>query len=196
MRDNTVFAARADWHSPIVGGFIAQYKTWHWTQWCMLFITLSIFLMALPMKETYKPIILKRRAKKLGLESPVPQGAGLKRTLVLKFARPMHMLFTEVSHRCSKMVYPAYVLQLTVYSQQCSFSPCTLHLPLQCYSCSSQRSRTSSLARLTPLLPPKLVLPLSPLALVSSLAASRQSSSIELYTRRSTGKPLPRESNM
>ncbi|KAF2846222.1 MFS multidrug transporter-like protein [Plenodomus tracheiphilus IPT5] len=49
---------------PVVGGFVAQYKSWRWTQWCMIFITLAIALAGLPMKETFKPIILERRAKK------------------------------------------------------------------------------------------------------------------------------------
>lgn len=81
---------------PIVGGFVAQYKGWRWTQWCMLFATLVIFAIALPMKETYKPIILQRRAKKLGLDvKPDTGSVSVKRTLMLKFARPMHMLFTE-----------------------------------------------------------------------------------------------------
>ncbi|KAF1849023.1 MFS general substrate transporter [Cucurbitaria berberidis CBS 394.84] len=81
---------------PIVGGFVAQYKGWRWTQWCMLFITLVIFIGALPMKETYKPIILKKRAKMLGYHiKPSAEGPSLKRTIILKYARPMHMLFTE-----------------------------------------------------------------------------------------------------
>ncbi|KAH7383974.1 major facilitator superfamily domain-containing protein [Pyrenochaeta sp. MPI-SDFR-AT-0127] len=81
---------------PIVGGFVAQYKGWRWTQWCLLFITLVIFVAALPMQETYKPIILQRRAKKLGLSvKPAPGGVDIKRTFALKLARPMHMLFTE-----------------------------------------------------------------------------------------------------
>ena len=60
------------------------------------------------MQETYKPIILKQRAKRLGLEmkpdtagtngNPVPKS---KAHLLLKLARPMHMLFTEVS--CSSV---------------------------------------------------------------------------------------------
>ncbi|KAJ4372912.1 hypothetical protein N0V83_003203 [Neocucurbitaria cava] len=83
--------------SPIVGGFVAQYRDWRWTQWSNLFITLVIFGIALPMKETYKPIILKKRAKRLGLHVKVESdGASIKRTFILKFARPMHMLFTEV----------------------------------------------------------------------------------------------------
>ncbi|CBY01433.1 similar to MFS multidrug transporter [Plenodomus lingam JN3] len=65
---------------PVVGGFIAQYKSWQWTQWSMIFITLAITLAGLPMQETFKPVILARRAKKAGISLPVkpPQSqAGL-----------------------------------------------------------------------------------------------------------------------
>ncbi|KAJ4299180.1 hypothetical protein N0V90_004424 [Kalmusia sp. IMI 367209] len=80
---------------PVVGGFAAQYKGWRWTQWCMLFISLVVFLGAIPMKETYKVIILKRRAKKRGIAPPKQAGAAVKRTVVQNFLRPMHMLVTE-----------------------------------------------------------------------------------------------------
>lgn len=91
----TIIWYEADLIRPIVGGFVAQYKTWRWTQWCQIFVTLIAAIVALPMKETFKPIILKKRAKKHGLE--VPQtGPGLKSAVVLKVIRPLHMLFTEV----------------------------------------------------------------------------------------------------
>ncbi|RAR13776.1 MFS general substrate transporter [Stemphylium lycopersici] len=56
---------------PVVGGFIGQYKTWQWTQWCMLFVSAAVYAMSLPMSETHKPIILQRRAKKLGVSLKV-----------------------------------------------------------------------------------------------------------------------------
>ena len=52
------------------------------------------------MRETYKPIILKRRAKKLGIIPPKPSTAStaaVKTTLVQNSLRPLHMLFTEVN---------------------------------------------------------------------------------------------------
>jgi hypothetical protein len=82
----------------VVGGFAAQYKSWRWTQWCMLFITLAVYVIAIPMRETYKPIILKRRAKKLGITLPGPSTAGVKSSVVQNFLRPLHMLVTEVSN--------------------------------------------------------------------------------------------------
>ncbi|KAF3007906.1 hypothetical protein E8E13_011074 [Curvularia kusanoi] len=83
---------------PVVGGFAAQYKSWRWTQWCMIFVTLAVYLVSLPMKETYKPIILARRAKKLGLETKPANSAGtaaMKRAVVTGLFRPLHMLVTE-----------------------------------------------------------------------------------------------------
>ena len=82
-----------------MGGFVAQYKGWRWTQWCMLFLTLTIYILALPVKETYKPIILKKRAKKSGLkiEQNIPMSNGQPKPNVMrKLFRPMYMLFTEV----------------------------------------------------------------------------------------------------
>ncbi|KAF1972765.1 MFS general substrate transporter [Bimuria novae-zelandiae CBS 107.79] len=82
---------------PVVGGFAAQYKGWRWSQWCILFVSLVVFLSAIPMKETYKPIILKRRAKERGILPKETSGGGgaVKKTVVQNFLRPMHMLVTE-----------------------------------------------------------------------------------------------------
>lgn len=85
---------------PVVGGFAAQYLGWRWTQWCMIFVTLAVYVVALPMKETYKPIILARRAKKAGLDTKPMGGPGtaaVKRAVIIGLFRPMHMLVTEVS---------------------------------------------------------------------------------------------------
>jgi len=64
----------------------------------MIFITLFAFIFALPMKETYKPIILKQRAKKHGIEPPVPATSQkVTKVLATRILRPFHMLYTEVS---------------------------------------------------------------------------------------------------
>ncbi|KAH7093487.1 major facilitator superfamily domain-containing protein [Paraphoma chrysanthemicola] len=79
---------------PVIGGFAAQYKSWKWTQWCMIFVTLTAYAIALPMKETYKPVILAKRAKKAGM-TPPPATANVKTAIALKVVRPVHMLFRE-----------------------------------------------------------------------------------------------------
>jgi MFS family permease len=83
--------------SPIIGGFAAQYKGWRWTQWSLIFVTLTAFILATPMSETYKPIILKQRAKKHEIApTQVPADPKPKIPFTRKVARPLHMLFTEV----------------------------------------------------------------------------------------------------
>ncbi|EAT91035.2 hypothetical protein SNOG_01386 [Parastagonospora nodorum SN15] len=75
-------------------GFTVQYKNWQWSEWCMIFITLFAFIFTLPMKETYKPIILKQRAKKHGIELPATSQKVTK-VLATRILRPFHMLYTE-----------------------------------------------------------------------------------------------------
>ncbi|KAK5168067.1 uncharacterized protein LTR77_006635 [Saxophila tyrrhenica] len=84
---------------PVIGGFAAQYKGWRWTQWCTIFIGVAAFALVLPLQETYKKVILTRRAKKLGVQGP-PQSpekgwAYAKKMLTITLLRPVHMLFSE-----------------------------------------------------------------------------------------------------
>lgn len=84
---------------PFIGGFVAQYKNWRWTQWCILFVTAAIYVLVIFTEETYKKIILKKRAKRLGIAPPkktTPSGlAAVKFHLVNTLFRPLHMLFVE-----------------------------------------------------------------------------------------------------
>ncbi|KAK3678914.1 hypothetical protein LTR78_001367 [Recurvomyces mirabilis] len=84
---------------PVIGGFAAQFKGYKWTQWCTIFIAIASYAFILPMHETYKKIILKRRAKKLGIAPPpAPQLSALgyaKMLLTITIARPVTMLCTE-----------------------------------------------------------------------------------------------------
>lgn len=84
--------------SPIIGGFVSQYKSWRWTQWCQLFIAVAVSILGLPMKETFKPIILKKRAKVYGLTVADDKSLSqVKTAIALKVIRPLHMLVSEVS---------------------------------------------------------------------------------------------------
>jgi hypothetical protein len=47
------------------------------------------------MKETYKPIILKKRAKKLGIATK-QETADLKGEIYIRAIRPLHLISTEV----------------------------------------------------------------------------------------------------
>ncbi|KAF2816742.1 MFS general substrate transporter [Mytilinidion resinicola] len=82
---------------PFIGGFAAQYKGWRWTQWCILFISLAAWIPGLFMSETYKKILLKRRAANRGLEGPkgLTGVAAIKFLFAVTLIRPVHMLVTE-----------------------------------------------------------------------------------------------------
>ena len=84
---------------PAVGGFAAQKKGWQWTQWTILFLMVPIYLYSLPMKETYKKIILQRRAKKLGIPPPAKTGptgvAAIKFLITVTLFRPVYMIIHE-----------------------------------------------------------------------------------------------------
>ena len=84
---------------PLVGGYAAQAKGWRWTQWPILFISAAALAYSLFMKETYKKIILQKRARKLGLSPPPKTGptgfAAMKFLLTVTLIRPVHMLLTE-----------------------------------------------------------------------------------------------------
>jgi len=84
---------------PVIGGFAAQAKGWMWTQWPILFLAVAAFVYSLFIKETYKKIILQKRAERLGIPPPPKTGptgvAALKFLVTVTFFRPVHMIFTE-----------------------------------------------------------------------------------------------------
>lgn len=69
-----------------------------WLEWVMLFFMIATYIYSFWMSETYKPIILKRRRKQLGIpeapESTDGRGA-LRKFLTVTLFRPIMMLVTE-----------------------------------------------------------------------------------------------------
>ena len=83
---------------PIIGGYVTESKDWRWTQWVILFGLVVAFALTAFMSESYKAIILKRRAKRLGIEAPGPKSsafAGLTSFMTKTITRPIIMMFTE-----------------------------------------------------------------------------------------------------
>ncbi|MCJ1415196.1 hypothetical protein MMC32_001527 [Xylographa parallela] len=84
---------------PTIGGYAVQANGWRWTQWPILFAAGPAFLYSMFMKETYKKIILKNRAKRLGIPPPAKTGptgfAAVRVMLVVLLIRPVSMMFTE-----------------------------------------------------------------------------------------------------
>ncbi|KAL1792503.1 hypothetical protein ACET3X_009010 [Alternaria dauci] len=79
---------------PIVGGFIAQYKSWEWTQWCIIFLAMFVYATAIPSSETYKPMIVKKRAAKQGIVTK-DNTSDLKSEILIRAIRPVHLILTE-----------------------------------------------------------------------------------------------------
>jgi MFS family permease len=83
----------------LVGGWIAEYKDWPWSQWTTVFLGAGIWVFSLGAQETYPGPIIRRRAKKLGLPvppAPIPGGlAGVRFLVMVTLARPVYMLLTE-----------------------------------------------------------------------------------------------------
>ncbi|KAK9330066.1 major facilitator superfamily domain-containing protein [Lipomyces starkeyi] len=82
---------------PIIGGFLIEKRSWNWTMWVLLMFSGAILPFIATLRETYKPIILKRRAKKRGLALPpkLPTGEALKLVFMVTLQRPFAMLVFE-----------------------------------------------------------------------------------------------------
>ncbi|KAF1940032.1 MFS general substrate transporter [Clathrospora elynae] len=86
---------------PLLGAAVTQTRDWRWTSWLILFITVVLVFPAPFFVESYKPVLLRRRAKKRCLPLPRLPTEGMSvleavRTYVSKtLTRPMHMLLTE-----------------------------------------------------------------------------------------------------
>ncbi|KAF1992484.1 MFS general substrate transporter [Aulographum hederae CBS 113979] len=87
---------------PLLGGYSTMGANWRWNAWITLFF--SIICLApvyLGMRETYKKIILEKRAKRerksRGESEPSrpPMGPTLHRFFRQTLSRPLYMLFTE-----------------------------------------------------------------------------------------------------
>lgn len=85
---------------PLMGGYIVHAGGWRWTQWAAMILAAAFYLpVALFTRETYKKIILRRRAVRLGLCDSASQrtspGRAFRYFATTLIQRPLHMLFTE-----------------------------------------------------------------------------------------------------
>lgn len=89
---------------PTIGGFISAYLGWRWNFWILAIIAgvICVFSVAM-MKETFGPVLLARRVKKLRketgnlkLRSSLEKAESTTNLLRLSMVRPMKMLFKSV----------------------------------------------------------------------------------------------------
>ncbi|KXH67054.1 major facilitator superfamily transporter [Colletotrichum salicis] len=82
---------------PVIGAFVVNRKGWRWTQWTLLFFIITAMISRFFSKETYHPVLQRRRRAQLGLPlDPLPSpGARIKRFATTALTRPVRMMFTE-----------------------------------------------------------------------------------------------------
>ncbi|BFZ58060.1 Polyamine transporter 4 [Savitreella phatthalungensis] len=96
---STIFASPA--LGPIIGSFTAVHLGWRWTSWLVCIFGGLLWLLTIPMKETYVPVLLKRRALKMRKEghnviAPLEAHPITLKQVVPKYLiRPFVMLVTE-----------------------------------------------------------------------------------------------------
>ncbi|PKY03243.1 MFS general substrate transporter [Aspergillus campestris IBT 28561] len=89
-------------YGPIIGGFVFQYLGWRWTNWIVLIMGGVVLALMVCIKETYAPLILRKRAEKQRKETQNPKWwtrydgeKDLKSLLKTSLSRPFMMIITE-----------------------------------------------------------------------------------------------------
>ncbi|KAJ5166286.1 uncharacterized protein N7482_005067 [Penicillium canariense] len=82
---------------PVIGSFVVNRKGWRWTQWTIIFFAIFTLLTIAIARETFHPVIKRRRAKELGENLPAspPLSAKVRLFVTIALLRPIHMLLTE-----------------------------------------------------------------------------------------------------
>jgi MFS family permease len=125
-----LFASGMVWATelgPPIGAIIVRDRDWRWTFW-LITILLGVSILAIfPAPETFKPTILKRRAKKLGL--PPASRRNIVSLVATACGRPWHMLLVEpivwptslVLGILQAVVYVLYVAYFYIFQHIYSF---------------------------------------------------------------------------
>jgi multidrug resistance protein len=87
---------------PTIGGFVTQYLGWRWTNWVVMIWAGVAVVFLLVLNETYAPVLLQRRAKKLRKENDDERywsrydiRVGFLELMRINLRRPFVMALTE-----------------------------------------------------------------------------------------------------
>lgn len=83
---------------PLVGGFVFAATSWQWTQWVTLMLGLAVYLFGIGVPETYGRDIVRRRAKRDGVEHDLEEadsGVTVGQMMHITIFTPLKMLVTE-----------------------------------------------------------------------------------------------------
>lgn len=87
---------------PLTGGFIVEYLHWRWNSWILMMTSIIAWLLLMSIKETYMPVLLRKKAKKLRKEtgdnrwwSQYDHNLTVFQILKTNLSRPFVLAFTE-----------------------------------------------------------------------------------------------------
>ncbi|KAF2670380.1 MFS general substrate transporter [Microthyrium microscopicum] len=89
---------------PLIGGFINQYANWRWSFWVlMIWAGVQLTLIVLFVPETYHPVVLRNKARKLRKETGDQRykaqieimDRSIPKKIMLSCTRPFELLFLE-----------------------------------------------------------------------------------------------------
>lgn len=87
---------------PVIGGFVYEYLGWRWTNWIVMILAGVAWAMSASLKETYAPVILKKKAARLRKEtgderwwSRYDDKASALEILKINLSRPFVLTWTE-----------------------------------------------------------------------------------------------------
>ena len=126
---------------PVVGGFIASYKSWRWCFYVlMMWAGVNWLLLFFFVPETYAPVLLRRKARALRKETgderykaPIEMmNKSVTKTVLWSCIRPFQLLVLEVSRQANNM--GLWNTWLTLQHSQCAsvFVFCRLFCSVSC----------------------------------------------------------------
>ncbi|KAE8138098.1 major facilitator superfamily domain-containing protein [Aspergillus pseudotamarii] len=82
---------------PIVGGYMTLNVGWRWTFWLeTILVGCSTILSFFFLRETYAPVLLRRKAAKLGLQIPLKESESHWQVLRRGISRPMKLCLSPI----------------------------------------------------------------------------------------------------
>lgn len=123
---------------PIIGGFAYQYLGWRWTNWIVMILAGVALLMISTVKESYAPVLLKRKALKKRAKTgddrwrsryddPIPilqlLAINLKRPFILTFTEPILWFWDLYVAVCYATYYLCFVAYPIIFRDIRGWSP-------------------------------------------------------------------------
>lgn len=106
---------------PMLAGFLQLTENWRWSFYMLLWLGGASWLIMLTLPETYPPVILLQKARRIRASPPDPEfasvqtreeagGRSLGRNFATAMARPWRILFDPISFLCAIYIAVVYAL--------------------------------------------------------------------------------------